>query len=228
MKTRPVAPPPARVVRVHTGPRPAAAAAAPFTQTWQAADAALRAAKQASLTHRLHDTFTNQTLGSIAEVANSRVQNAAALAAEACVSAVPVVNSLPHVRELASTLARKLAGRVSSKNLISDALRQCGGTRNAVATLTLAVTAFMMHQAQAWGAHTDLDHTAYVLNQYASLTAAFVSGYDVDLSPIVHKLAPAHASLGPIWALIRSKALCAWCQQQCPQQHRQQQRRQKK
>lgn len=186
-----------------------------FAHVWRVADSALRSANQASLTRRLHDTFTDQALTAIGDAANSRVQDAAAFVAESCVSALPVVSALPQVRQLAAMLARKLAGRVSTKSVLANVLQRCGGPKNGAATLALALTSFMMHQAQAWGAHVDMDQTAYVLNQFASLTAAFVSGYDVDLTPIVQRLAPARARAAPIWALIRSKALCAWCRQQC-------------
>ena len=198
-------------------PRPGAVAPRPggFPHVWQAADTALRSANQASLTRRLQHSFTDHTLGQVGNFANSHVQNAAAMVAESCVAAVPVVNALPHVRQLASTLARKLAQRVSSKSVLTDALQKCGGTGNAAAMLALALASFMMHQAQAWGAHVDVDQTAYVLNQFASLTTAFLNGQDVDITPIVQKLAPARAATAPIWALIRSKALCAWCRQQC-------------
>lgn len=190
----------------------------PFGSAWHATDQTLRALRRPVLARVLNDQFERHTITLLSEMADDHVQDAAAMLANACMSTMPIVNKVPALRELGQGLARRLAGEMSTKSVVSGLVQRCG-KRNAGVLLALSLVTFMMHLAQSWGADglTFLD-VAQLLRDHVSLVAAFVAGRDVDLAPLVAKLAPRRgANVDAIWAMLRDHkaVVCDWCKSNC-------------
>ena len=203
--------------RVPTAAAAARHTPAAFQAAWQNTDKVLQSVQHPSLTNILQDSFESHTATMLGNFADARVQDAAGLVADACISVIPVVNSLPHVRALSVTLAKQMASRLPTKTLVKDALKKCG-TDHAARLLALSLSSFLAKQAHAWGSTKGVDAVAGVLNSHPAIITAFLRGTDVDVSPVVRDLVPRQTSADAIFKLIRSKALCAWCRHHCGQQ----------
>lgn len=199
---------------------PPSRAPVPFAPAWRATDQTLRALRRPVLARVLNDKFQQHTITLLSEMADDRVQDAAAMFANSCLSTVPVVNQFPVLRQLGQELAKRLAGEMSTKSVVSDLVQRCG-KRNAGILLAFSLVTFMLHLAQTWGADgLSFVDVAQLLYSHLGLAAAFVSGKDVDLAPLVSKLAPHRGgNVDAIWDMLRDNKVkvkvCKWCRHHC-------------